>query len=70
MNTDILKKFYDLGTCLIPVKDNKKPYINWRQYEKNRPEWNDIQKWNNEFNNPDFAVICGKVSKNISNSRL
>jgi len=59
---EILKFFYDQNFVLIPVNDAKEPLIKWKEFENNKPSWEQILEWNQKFNNPNFAVMCGDIS--------
>ena len=62
---EILKFFYDQNFVLIPVNDAKEPLIKWKEFENNKPSWDQIMEWNQRFNNPNFAVMCGDISRGL-----
>jgi len=62
---EILKYYYNLGFALIPVDDKKTPLLPWKDFEKERPTWEQIQEWEEKLNHPNWAVICGPVSQNL-----
>jgi len=62
----ILKFFFDKNFVLIPVNDAKEPLIKWKEFEINKPSWEQIIEWTREFHDPNFAVICGPVSGNLT----
>jgi len=62
---EILRYYHNLGFSLIPVNDRKEPLIQWKDFEKQKPNWEQIQEWNKKFNKPNFAVICGSISQNL-----
>jgi len=59
---EILKFFFEKNFVLIPVNDAKEPLIKWKDFENNRLSWDQIMEWNQKFNNPNFAVMCGDIS--------
>jgi len=59
---EILRSYYDQGFVLIPVDAKKEPLIKWKEFENNKPSWDQILEWNQNFNNPNFAVMCGYIS--------
>jgi len=63
---EILRFYYDQGFVLIPVDDKKEPLIKWKEFENNKPSWEQIMQWKQRFNDPNFAVICGPVSGNLT----
>jgi len=63
---EIIKYFFDRGFCLIPADDKKVPLIKWESYQKEKPSWEQIIQWKKEFHDPNFAVICGPVSGNLT----
>jgi len=61
----VLKYYYDLGFSIIPVDDKKEAIIEWKEFQDKRPSWEKIQEWENRFNHPNWAVICGSISRGL-----
>lgn len=60
---ELLKHYYDQGWSLIPIKKGtKKPAVDWKQLQHQRACWQFIESWEAQFQQPDWAVITGKVS--------
>ncbi len=60
---DIIKKYYENGYSLLPIKKNsKEPYIKWKQYQNKRAGFNDVLDWYIEYDNPNIAIITGDIS--------
>jgi len=65
---ETLKKYMQLyqklGFSFIPVKKReKKPLIEWAEYQKRRPTPQEIQQWQNQDTN--ISIVCGKISGNL-----
>src|SRR4030042_3016959 len=59
----IATDYYERGFCVIPVHyRDKKSEINWRQYQNQRPNREQIQHWFGDGKNHNIGVICGNVS--------
>ena len=61
----VLKYYYDLGFSIIPVDDKKEAIIQWKEFQDKRPSWEKIQEWEEKLNHPNWAVICGGVSRGL-----
>src|SRR5438093_2392003 len=60
------KLYYDLGLSIIP-EAQKVPLVSWSQYTKQRASWEQVQEWLSKADYKNgIAVICGKVSGNLS----
>jgi hypothetical protein len=59
-------RFYvDLGLCPIPAAyGEKRPSINWRAYQTQKPGEEEIERWFNR-GQVNVAIICGQVSNNL-----
>lgn len=59
---DHIKKYLSWGWCIIPVvKGEKRPAVNWKEYQNRKPTNEELQKW---FSDPDVGVglVTGKIS--------
>ncbi len=55
-------KYLDLGFSIIPVGQDKKPLIQWKEFQERKPTIEELEKW---FANPSatgIAIITGKIS--------
>ncbi len=53
----------ELGMSLIPIrKGTKKPLIEWKKYQTEKPTLEDLKKWFKKFPDTQFAVPTGKLS--------
>jgi len=52
------------GLCLIPVAKDKKPIVEWKQYQTRQPTHEELTQW---FNGKQVnaAVVCGSISNNL-----
>jgi len=59
--------YHALGWCVIPIRAGKKlPAIrSWKQYQKVRPDENQLRKWF-AANNRNIAVVLGPVSADLA----
>ena len=54
------------GWSIIPIKaGTKKPAVKWEQYQKERPDENQLQEWFASGKN-NIAVIVGEVSGGLA----
>lgn len=58
----ILTEYIDIGFSIIPVNADKKPLIKWSEYQQTRPTLEQVLQWNQQFNEPNWAVVTGKIS--------
>ena len=62
---DILRaalKYQDIGFSIIPVQKNKKPYISWEKYQKEKAETGLIKEWWNHYPIANVAIVTGEIS--------
>lgn len=50
-----------LGLSVIPVKD-KRPLIQWQQYQKKQATASEVDGWLAQFNDFDIGVVTGRIS--------
>jgi hypothetical protein len=54
-----------LNWSVIPVGEDKRPLISWKQYQTERATPEQIQQWQHELNPPAWGVVTGPVSDMI-----
>ncbi len=50
------------GYSVIPVKPNKKPFIQWKEFQERHPTEDEIHKWWEKWPSARIAIVTGKVS--------
>lgn len=59
-------RYYEMGLTPIPVAHGtKKPLVEWKKYQKERPTREQIIEWFNVKDPVNIATICGSVSNNF-----
>lgn len=53
---------YNLGWSMIPVREDKRPYIDWKEYQSVRPSKEQLTLWNEQLKPAAWAVVTGKIS--------
>jgi len=56
------------GLCLavIPaVYGDKRPEIDWKQWQKQAPPWDQVDRWFEDGKPHNIAVVCGEASRNL-----
>lgn len=51
-----------IGWSVIPVGSNKKPLINWKEFQTRKANKEEITQWFNDFPNAGVGVVTGKIS--------
>lgn len=51
-----------VGWSVIPVGSNKKPLINWKEFQTRKANKEEITQWFNDFPNAGVGVVTGKIS--------
>lgn len=67
-NTVLKQALYyleNLGWSIIPVGRNKKPIIEWKFYQTNKPTREQVIEWWKKYPDSNVAIITGKVSNLI-----
>jgi hypothetical protein len=47
---------------VIPVRGDKRPYIKWEQYQKERATEEEVRGWWKKWPNAMIGIITGKIS--------
>ena len=51
------------GWAVIPIRpDDKKPIIEWKQYQDRRPSQTEIKEWWTKYPNANIGVLTGRIS--------
>jgi len=59
---DIAKSYLEYGFSIIPVNNQKKPLLKWKDYQTNRADINQVEQWCSQDNLAGFAVVTGEIS--------
>lgn len=51
-----------LGWSIIPVGKNKKPLIEWKKYQTEKPIEEEVKNWFDKFPHTNIAVVTGAIS--------
>jgi len=62
LKNTLLKEYLERGFSIIPVGDDKRPLVNWKQYQDRKATQEEVYNWS--FDYPDFniGIITGQVS--------
>ncbi len=52
-------KYSELGFSVIPVKQNKRPYIEWTEFQHRRAGKPEIEAWWKEWPDANVAIVAG-----------
>jgi len=47
---------------VIPIKTNKRPFIKWEPYQKEKPTRKQIQEWWRKWPNANIGIVTGEIS--------
>jgi hypothetical protein len=69
-NLDLLtaaRQWYDAGYCVVPSHEDggKRPFGAWKQYQTERPTWEQVEAWLATGRYTGIGVITGAVSGNV-----
>jgi putative DNA primase/helicase len=59
---DAALDYYARGWSIIPVGANKRPLVNWKQYQQHRVEIAPLREWFDCVPSPNIAIVTGAVS--------
>ena len=47
---------------MIPIRGDKKPYIRWERFQKERPSEEQVRGWWGKWPNAMIGIVTGKIS--------
>lgn len=50
------------GFSIIPIRQDKRPYIKWQEYQKRRATREEIEQWWRDWPDAMIGIVTGKVS--------
>ncbi|GAJ08135.1 unnamed protein product, partial [marine sediment metagenome] len=52
------------GFSIIPMKAEpaKQPAVYWKYYQYNRAGLKEIERWQKQFGDTNYAIVCGLIS--------
>ncbi len=64
MNTlyEHAKAYVERGWSVIPVGDNKKPMINWKEFQERRATDQELEKWFSDPHVKGIGIVTGMIS--------
>ncbi len=58
--------YHDRGFCVLPIPLGSKGFgPEWKQYQKVRPTWKQVEKWFSDGFDHNIRLVCGAVSGNF-----
>lgn len=60
----MFKKLREIGISSIPVAQDKKPKVAWKEYQKRLPSIQECEGWDS-IKSDGIAVVCGRISGNL-----
>ncbi len=60
----MFKKLREIGISSIPVTQDKKPKVAWKEYQKRLPSIQECESWDS-IKSDGIAVVCGRISGNL-----
>ena len=55
-------KYLKKGYSVIPIKPNKKPFIQWEEFQKRQPTQDEVHEWWRKWPSANVAIVTGKIS--------
>jgi len=55
-------KYLNLGFSIIPVGQDKKPLIQWKEFQNRKPTEKEVTEWFSNFNITGIGIVTGKIS--------
>ncbi len=59
-------KYNELGMSVIPIGNDKKPYIKWKDYQSKRATPKSINSWWKKWPDAKVGIVTGKISNLVS----
>jgi hypothetical protein len=56
------RAFLERGFSVIPVGRDKRPLIQWQEYQRRRPTAAELDEWFTDQSDRNVGIVCGKVS--------
>jgi len=56
-------KYESMGCSVLPIQANKKPYVAWEKYQKEKATPELIKTWWDKYPTANVAIVTGKLSK-------
>ena len=50
------------GYCVIPVKADKRPYIQWAEFQQRHPDMDEVYDWWEKWPSAGVAIVTGTIS--------
>ncbi len=61
----LIKRWVSLGFSLIPTNQEKKPTVQWKDYQIRKPSDSELNRWFSDSNSINPAVVCGAISDGL-----
>lgn len=55
-------KYESMGFSIIPLNKNKKPFVEWKEYQKRRANQEEIRDWWKKWPNANIGIVTGAIS--------
>ncbi len=55
-------KYERMGLGILPIQRNKKPYVAWEKYQKERADVELIKEWWEKYPNANVGIVTGDIS--------
>ena len=59
---DAALSYYERGWSVIPIGNNKKPLVSWKEFQKRCATPEEIKAWAQQYPDMNIAVVTGKIS--------
>lgn len=60
---DQVLKYLERGLSIIPLKEkDKKPFIEWQEYQKRRPTKEEVESWFLKWPDANIGIVTGEIS--------
>jgi len=54
--------YRELGFSVIPLKQDKSPYLNWREFQNRRASISEVKTWWKDWPDANIGVVTGRIS--------
>ena len=55
-------RYCDKGFSVIPIRPDKKPFVQWTDFQKRRATKEEIKKWFSQWPKANVGIVTGKIS--------